>query len=261
MTKQSTEVPTQIPKPPLWKRHHKKLIALVVLSMLCIQIPLLGYVGRVFLSVMQFGVGQSSFKALQEHTDWFMRYFTGPPSDAEMIAHFKKHRANFERLAYITITQGYCFDLERRKPGQECTQLEKEVEMKTGISQITLINSAFRPRTGPCGTPCQVQEYFYSGKEWQQWLGTKNPKINTWEKNLIYVPPLLPAEQFALDLGRYPANSLNAIRKACFMKQSLDSIPTELEAKPGSHAFPNCAVRHIEGQWFLKLTPHNILDF
>lgn len=260
MTKKSFERPNPLNRPPFWKRHPKKLIVFFVILTLCIQIPLAGYFFRIILSVIKFDFTQVSINAIKEHTDWFVRYFTGPPSDADMISHFKKHRVDFERLATITVTQGYCFNLERKQPGQECTQLENKVGMKMGISQITLINSAFRPRAGPCGTPCQVQ-VFYFEREWQQWLGTKNSTIESWEKQLIYAPPLLPAERFGLDPAGYPEDSLNAMRKECFMKQSLDSIPPELEANPGSHAFPNCAVRHIEGQWFLKLTPHNILDF
>lgn len=241
---------------PFWKRHPKKLIALAVFLALCTQMPILGYLERVFLSVALFGFSQTTVKTIEDYNDWFMRYFTGPPSDAEMIAHFRKHRAEFERLAYLQATQGYCHNKERERPGQECTRLESKVGMRGGTSGPILVNSALGPRTGPCGFPCRTQNFRYTHKERQQWRGTKNPEIEGWEKELVYVPPLLPAERFGLDPKGYPTDSLSAMRRECFWLDSLDSIPPELEAKPGDNAYPNCAARHIDSQWFLRLKPY-----
>lgn len=261
MTDQTSEMP--VAKPPFWKRHPRKLIVLAVFLLLCSQMPLLGYLGRVFQSVLDFGFSPTAKGELEKHTDWFKRYFTGPPSDAEMIAHFKKHRVEFERLAYLTVTQGFCHGRERERPGQECTKLEEKVGMRGGLYyRFHLSNSALRdPRSRTCFFPCGVQDFDYPNMEWQQWWGTKNPKIETWSKELIYVPPLLPAELFGLDPKSYPTDLITAVRKGCFLKESLDSIPPELEADPGFAGEPKCAVRHIEGQWFLKLNPHNVIDF
>lgn len=262
MTHQASEAPEQIATPPFWKRHPKKLIVLAVFLALCSQMPLWGYLERVFLSVVLFGYSQTTVKAIEEQNDWFNRYFTGPPSDAEMISHFRKHRAEFEQLAYLQATQGYCHNKERERPGQECTRLERIVGMQAGLTSIFLGNSALRSCSKPYSFPCTYGLVFrYTHKERQQWRGTMNPKIESWEKELVYAPPLLLADQFRLNPLHDPHDSMSAMRRECFWKESLDSIPPELEANPGDHAYPKCAARHIEGQWFLRLTPNNELDF
>ncbi len=258
MTNPASEASDQIDGQPFWKRH-PILIGLALFLFLNSQMPLFGYLEGVVLNMFEIGI----INAIEKQNDWFVRYFTGPPSDAEMIANFNKHRAKFERLVHLQLYHGYCHHQEQLHPGSECARLEKDVGMRASLSsQLHFSNSALQhPSITICGTPCYAQEFDYSHKQLQQWFGTKNPKIETWEKFLLYVPPLVPAERFGLDPKGYPPDSLSAISKKCHIKDTLDSIPPELEADPGDHAYPNCAVRHIDGQWFLMLEPHNVLDF
>lgn len=236
--------------------HHKtKLMAALLIFILSTETPLIGYLWRVVSSTAKFGFSTTTIVAIEEHTEWLKRYFTGPPSDTKMINHFLTNQSEFERLAAINATYGYCFSLHQKNKGQECTLLENKLSVRSGASQIAFLNSALRPKTGPCGIPCQAFEYSYQNQELQSWFGTKNPKIETWEKVFIYTPPLSSAEEFSLDSKNHPSDILAAIEKKCILKNSLDSIPAELEYSPGTSAFPNCAVRRINNRWFIKLSP------
>ena len=257
MTSETLAMQNKAPGTSFLKRHRLKLIGVAVFLLLSTQMPLLGYLGRVVLSVLTFGVSSTTVKSIEVQTDWFKRYFTGPPSDAEMIAHFRAHRADLERLAYLMATQGFCHDRERKQPGQECSRIEQRIGMRGGMEGTMVDNSAFRhPRSHICGFPCKVQDYNFILKEPRQWWRTQNSDIEAWEKELVYVPPLLPPERFGLDAS-YPTDPVEVMRRNCYgnLVTSLYTIPAELERDPGSWGYPHCAVRHIEGQWFIKLSP------
>lgn len=145
--------------------HHKtKLMAALLIFILSTETPLIGYLWRVVSSTAKFGFSTTTIVAIEEHTEWLKRYFTGPPSDTKMINHFLTNQSEFERLAAINSTYGYCFSLHQKNKGQECTLLENKLSVRSGASQIAFLNSALRPKTGPCGIPCQAFEYSYQNQ-------------------------------------------------------------------------------------------------
>lgn len=264
---QNKEMQNKAPGTSFLKRHRLKLIGVAVFLLLSTQMPLLGYLGRVVVSVLTFGVSSTTVKSIEVQTDWFKRYFTGPPSDAEMIAHFRAHRADLERLAYLFATEGCA-----GKAGPEytyiehpeCARIERQIGMRGGLEGTSLLNSAFRdPRSRTCGAPCYVQAFNFILKEPQDWwhgrdihVDGSDGEIEAWEKQLVYVPPLLPPERFGLDAG-YPTDPIEVMRRNCSggLVHSLDTIPAQLKKDPGNWGYPNCAVRHIGGQWFITLKP------
>jgi len=236
----------------LFLGRHKWKFVVVLVSVLCYQIPLLGYLWRVTESLATLGLSQASLSAIENHTDWFKRYFTGPPSDAEMIAFFRAHRADMDRLAYILATEGYCFNLVEKNPSHECGVIEQRLGLSGWPWGSNFANSALRnPKSRTCGGPCQGQSYSFTLQEPQQWRGTTHSYITGWQKTFIYVPPLVSAERFGLSPEQFPSDPVKAVAKHSYIKQSLDSISAELDANPDG--YKESAVLHIDDGWFLGL--------
>jgi len=240
---------------PFWERNKWKLVGAAIILLISTQIPLLGYLERVTLSVLTFGVSKATVESIEVHTDWFKRYFTGPLSDEAMISRFRSHRTDLERMAYIFALQGDC---GRRQQEKECSGIEQRVGMRVGMEGRMVGNSALRqPGSRTCHFPCMVQTFRIVLQEPQQWWRTKNSKIEAWEKVLIYVPPLLPDTNLGLDEKGYPTDTVEVMRRICFgnIVDTLDVIPSGLDRDPGNWGYPNCAARHVDGQWFIKLRP------
>lgn len=250
MTSKTLEMQNKAPKTSFLKRHRLKLIGVAVFLLLSTQMPLLGYLGRVVVSVLTFGISSTTVKSIEVQTDWFMRYFTGPPSDAEMIAFFREHQQEFERMADIGTNKSRC------DQDQECARIATNLNL--GASSAALPhapNLACRSLPQPKGYGmqfCHSQEYYLS-VEPQDWWKSNNNKIEAWEKSYVYVAPHIPAERLGLNPRFYPHDPAEVMRRRCYLVEQLDTIPAELEAKPDD--YKDCAARHIGGQWFIRFYP------
>lgn len=233
----------------IYKFWIKLLIVLLVLYFT----PLLGYVWRLGEAVVEHGFSHQTLVVMARHTDWFKRYFTGPPSDDEMIAFFHKQRADLERAAYLYAHNGYCHHNDALPYRQECEQLQERTGTRVGLGTASVHNSIYRDPKYTCGPGCNVQEHYFFDVEEQDWWRSWNTKIKAWRKSLEYVPPLLPAEYFGLDPKDYPNDPVKVMRRHCHPRDSLDSVPSEIEKE--SLLDYECAVRHIEDQWFIVLRP------
>lgn len=226
--------------------------------------PLLGYLWRVTLSVLTFGVSTTTVKSIEMQTAWFKRYFTGPPSDAEMIAFFQAHQKEFERMAYIDTNKIHC------SSDTECARIATILKLRGGHASISDgPNLACRSLPQPKGYGmqfCNSKEYNLNNIEPQDWsdgrdihIDNNNGQIKAWEKTYVYVAPRIPAEQLGLNPKTYPHDPVEIMRRGCYgnIVDSLDTIPSGLKRSPlqGGWAYPNCAARHIVGQWFIKLRP------
>ena len=241
-----SSVPNRLKKYLRW-------IALLIVALTLYLTPLSGYFWRVGNAIVQYGFSQKTLTTISKHTGWFKRYFTGPPSDSELIAFFGQHRPDLERAAYFYAHHGYCHHNDNLTYRRECEQLQERTRMQVGLGGVIVDNSIYRYRKSPCGSGCYVQEHYFFDLEPQDWWRSRNREIKAWRKSLVYVPPLLLAEKLGLDSKSHPNDPLELMTRKCHLKASLDSVPPEIEKS--SLLEGQCAVRQIEGQWFIQLRP------
>jgi hypothetical protein len=238
-----------------FRRNKWKLIVTLLFVGLCYEMPLLGYAWRVGLTVYSKGFGQESLVEIKYHTDWFKRYFDGPMRDEEMIRFYFSHRDDLNRLAHILEADGSCNNSDDDDVRRTCRDIEKRLRLSgspTGGSFY--LNAAMRnPNDKICGLSCSAREFRFTDTELQYWYGTSHPDIFAWEKRFLRLPQLVSAERFGLNSGEYPEDPVRAISSYGYIKVSLDTIPSELDADP--EGYKGAAVRHIENEWFLTLVP------
>jgi hypothetical protein len=210
-------------------RRRKWLVVALIVAVFY-WIPLGEYLLSVGRSVFDHGISSQTVKEIGWHNNWLKRYFTGPPSDDEMRAFFQKHRASFERMAYLFATEQCAYGYHPPSPVNACAPIEKQIGVGlVGIMDVG--NSAFRPPLRvQCGAPCQIQLY-RPYLRYQDWWRNSNPAIEAWSKEFIYIPPLLPASALGLK-GDYPTDRNEAMRRFCrFPKKSLDLPVPEILAE------------------------------
>lgn len=250
MTNMVPEIEGGASKAPFFKKHRLKL-AVVAFLVLCYFVPLLGYLWRLGESVVEHGVSRQTLTDFDHHTDWFIRYFTGPMSDAEMIAFFSKYRSEFERMAYIGTNKSRCDE------DDECSKIAAKLGLRVGFASLpNYPNYACQLLPQPKGYGqqfCASQEY-YLNIEPQNWWRSRNDSVEAWEKSYIYVAPTLPAERFGLNSKDFPSTPIEIIRHDCYLVGAIDVIPSYLNVNPDGAN--DCAARQIDGQWFLSLFPH-----
>lgn len=242
-----------VPDKPKWR--YRFWIKLLIVVLVLYYTPLLGYVWRLGEAVAEHGFSRQTLPAMARHTDWFKRYFTGPSSDDDMIAFFHRHRADLERAAYFYAHHGYCHNRQTPADKQECEQLQERTGMRVFGSR-TLPNTVYRRSEQGCGADCDVQDHYFHDMEPQDWWRSWNGEIKAWQKSLLYVPSLMPADLLGYNPKHYPDDPLEVMRRDCYRKNSLDSVPPELEKIEDAPLLNDkCATRHIEGQWFIVLRP------
>jgi len=218
-------------------------------------IPLVGYLWRVGTAVSEHGFSQETLSEIARHTNWLKRYFTGPPTDKEMTEFFYRHRTDLERSAFIFSRYGYCHHSSTSGHKQECERMQERTRTKVGLAGPILINSAYRAVNRKCGHECYVQVHIFYEMEPQNWWRSWNGGIKAWQKSLLFVPPLKSAALFGLNPNRYPDDPLEVMRRNCIVKDTLNFVPPELENKEAAYLIDGCAVKHIEGNWFIALRP------
>jgi hypothetical protein len=232
-----------------WLKKSDKRFAVFVLALLFLyHVPLIQYFWRVGNSVAATGLSRETARSIASDSEWFLRFFTGPPSDAEMKAFFERNRPAFERLAYLYATS-------QCDPGPE-TPTCKVLAEQLGVSVYAFThvnNTAYtQSREIPCRSACKIQEYSPL-TETQNWWRSTNSSIDYWEKKFLYVPPLLPAQAFGLDPNHHPAERDEVVRRLCrYPRYSLDIPVPELEAEP-VYA-DECGYRPLGDGWYLLLS-------
>jgi hypothetical protein len=198
-------------------------------------------------SVAATGLSRETARSIARDSEWFLRFFTGPPSDAEMKAFFERNRPAFERLAYLYATS-------QCEPGPE-TPTCKALAEQLGVfvySSNGAPNTVYpQSREIPCRSACDVQEYIFLSES-QNWWRSTNSRISSWHKRLVYVPPLLPAQMFGLDPNQYPDDRDEVLRRRCyFPRLSLDMPVPQLEDEPSYS--DGCGFSPIGDGWYLIL--------
>jgi hypothetical protein len=231
-----------------WLKKSDKRFAVFVLALLFLyHVPLIQYFWRVGNSVAATGLSRETARSIARDSEWFLRFFTGPPSDAEMKAFFERNRPAFERLAYLYATS-------QCEPGVGEKACEAQAE-QLGFSVFTLgyLKNSIYPQSQeiPCGSACKLQR-FSPLTEPQNWWRSTNSSIDYWDKRFLYVPPLLPAEQFGLSSQDFAAERDEVVRRLClYPRTSLDFLVSELEAEP-VYA-DECGYRPLGDGWYLIL--------
>jgi hypothetical protein len=235
---------------PRFKQWVKRLSISAVVLLVLYQVPLLPYLWRIGSSLNQQGLNNQAWTEIKQHSAWFERYFTGPPSDKEMFEFFYKHRETLERLAYLYSTEQCRMHLQ----DEPCKTLEQKIGMQVStISQIH--NTAFQPQNKlSCFSYCHGQNYEFT-QEYQNWWRSTSLNVEAWTKGLIYIPPLLPAEKF--NLPKHITHNRNEfMRIECgYLKKSLDKPVIEIEEKWQSDG---CGYRPIVDGWFVVQRAHYV---
>jgi hypothetical protein len=234
------------------KRFRLWLVGITAFMILCYLIPLLGYMWRIGTSMVEHGFSQQTSAAIMRHTIWLKSYFTGPPNDDDLIDFFRQHQAEFERMAYLATTEGKGCHAGKQT---ECHRIAERLDIRAGDSNPVVTNSAcslLPPLLGYGKHFCHSQEYEFN-IEHQDWWRSKSRQVEAWTKSYIYVLPALPAERFGYDPKNFPHDPVEIMRRHCYIETLLDTIPDRLNANPTGTT--DCAVRHIDGQWFIRLRP------
>lgn len=129
-----------------------------------------------------------------------------------------------------------------------------QLEEKLGLGPMSSFgfvpNSIYAVNiSGPCGQSCQGQDYTFGITD-QNWWRSHNPKIHSWYKAFVYIPPLVPAE--VVGLKNYPDNPDEVVRRNCqYQKQSLDKPVIEIESDKFDPY--HCGFFAIGHGWYITL--------
>jgi hypothetical protein len=228
----------------------RKWLVLALIVAAFYWIPLGEYLLSVGRSVFDHGISSQTVKEIGWHNNWLKRYFTGPPSDDEMRAFFQKHRASFERMAYLFATE-QCVSTDDTTPQvNTCEVLGKEMGVQLMYGG-TVQNSIYRQQGHRiCNFPCQIQRYEIMTRD-QNWWRNTNPDITAWIKSFIYIPPLHP-NQASDSQNQYPADRDAVMQRKCrFPKNSLDRPIPELMEQDGYS--DDCGYFALENGWYVSL--------
>jgi hypothetical protein len=214
---------------------------LLLVFLLC-WIPVGEYAWSLGRSFSEHGISLQTWHHWQEHHAWLMRFFTGPPSDAEMLSFFRQHKQDFDRLAYW---HGHCIFYFR---GDECTPIETRLGLSSSSEGVAM-NASFNPQLpARCRPHCDIQGYQFALRS-QNWWRNTNLKIHSWSKLLIYIPPLVPGPMVGLD-SSYPTERDEAMRRHCrYPKASLDYPLPELMA--AKYYVDGCGYFPLGEGWYL----------
>lgn len=207
--------------------------------MACYEIPILGYLWRVGESIIDARSGEDLFRRVGGSTRWFMRFFTGPRKDQEMIEFLREHRAQLERAAIACLKSNHCPRSGGSIPEQQ--ELFETLSIKITFGGSTYSRSVYRHRTsGAYGESDGTEALRFSpadeGAHW--WRGSKY----LWYKDYLYVPSLFPDKD----------GSDDPLREGLLLRVSesaLDIIPRDVE----NGGFGDCMYRRIDKSWFIQL--------
>lgn len=226
-----------------------RIVAVVILIFLLLScyMPLPGYLARVGAALIEHGFSSNTLERIYSHSRWLKRYFTGPPSDREMVAFLESNREALERIAVLEI-MGLCRDDENLidngfQPKGECGALLNKLDLWVGPTSTSFHNSIYNiqggQRVGNATGGARISRKI----EPQDWISAKGNQIKYWQKAYVYVPPLIKTNFASNDLLKlFEANNL--------ILDSLDTPPKRIEANPYLH---DCAVRQVDKNWYLEL--------
>jgi hypothetical protein len=207
---------------------------------------------RVGSSLHEHGIAPRAWREIERHADWLLRYFTGPPSDAELIAYWRRHRLAFEQLAWLYAADRCDADGQRQKPIAQCQQLMKQLGVTILSSPLipnSDCNALLHPHPGH-KLSCPTQD-FYLHIEPQNWWRNTSVHIARWEKGLSFIPPLHDPLPLGLD-STYPVERDEVMRRQCRNRLSSLDRPNAERLK-SDYAPQECAFRPLGDGWYLWL--------
>ena len=217
--------------------------------------PLFDCAWRVGNSLYEHGIAPRAWRQIVRHADWLLRYFTGPPSDAELIAYWRRHRLAFQQMAWLYAADRCDGNGNREIPIEQCQRLMQQLGVTIFSSPLTPnsdCNAMLYPHPGHI-LPCRVQTYLLH-IETQNWWRNTNLNISSWEKRLMYIPPLLDPRLFGLG-PTYPTERDEVMRRQCYNHRSSLDRPTPQQLA-ANYASEECAFRPLGDGWYLLLDGH-----
>ncbi|WP_215781981.1 hypothetical protein [Paludibacterium sp. B53371] len=221
--------------------------------LLCSWLQLYDFATDIGHSLYKHGFSPAGWQAVQSDFAKFRRFYTGPPTDAEVIAFWTRHRQQLAQMVALH-TAGKCHGGYPVVPYDDCAK----IGMAIGVAFIALdhlANSVHAP-SHHCRVGCQII-FFTLPYEQSDWWRNTNRHIAAWRKRLAYIPPLLPPE--ALGLNRKLTTDRNQVMQHWCRHQrpSLDRpLPEQFAAE---YAPEECAFRAMGAGWYLLLEPHYTL--
>ena len=176
------------------------------------------------------------------------------PSDAEMIAHFQAHRAEFEKLVALYQKHGRHGNLQRGQPEyQEYTALLKRTDLShlSWDGEIWLSDPYAMETANRAKTKDRFHAYAQHGVMLRVDRLIASPRVRAlvW-KDYFYVPVVPRVEHGEL---WWPADDKGKIYRKARVLRSLDDYPPEWVRTPPKVDVGGCVYRRIEPQWFLRL--------
>lgn len=236
--------------------------SLILLSVLCWYMPLLGYFGRLMDTLERnlFRDGSVGLIAhdLQEDTLWFKRYFTGPPSDAEMISLWRRGYKDFEWMAKATHSTGLACARLIEWGNSKCADMAEKYDVSLYVPDWDrwVPNSVYR--VSGCGfldLSCADLK-FKLRSEPQDWREYELEHVAVWEKTLVRMVETRPAGELGLNPEDYPDDPMERARHSCFLAPSLDTVSDEIFQRIKENRLRQfCVIRQLDERWFLMLTP------
>ena len=189
-------------------------------------------------------------------------------SDEEMIANFKAHREDFQRLTQLYVAEGSCGELPAYYVGEGKSELRASPETRillerTGIGRIngTPIGGLWLPNPYSIETAKNAQKYDSIPTNPFQALNFtfKGPfrhvsaslRYRRVTKALFYVPVQPKIENGEL---LFPVGLGGNYQRRALVLPSLNSYPAIWERdRPDDFDRYQCVYRQIEPQWFIEM--------
>ena len=178
-------------------------------------------------------------------------YFRSLPSDEQMIAHFRKHRADFERLAHIYSQDWSAATRWGRVYYQNATPEAKEIMKRIGVTSIRSdLTIWMGPDPYSPKNRQRIRELMFEGRDSSKgqtftglvFRGVQQP-VSRLNENLsevfkgYYYTPFIPRVEN--DLLKKPDGGE-------WISPTLNSYPSKLISG-------NCVCCQFEPQWFIEL--------
>ncbi|BEV71609.1 hypothetical protein THUN1379_10910 [Paludibacterium sp. THUN1379] len=221
--------------------------------LLCSWLRLYDFATDIGHSLYKHGFSPTGWLAVQSDFAKFRRFYTGPPTDAEVIAFWTRHRQQLAQMVALDLA-GHCTQGIPLEPYDACELIGRQIGVHF-IRMYWLPNSIYA-QSHNCPRGCYMWLFTLPYYESDWWRNT-NSQIASWRKRLVYIPPLLPPASVGVD-DFYPAERDQAMRLECqYQSTALDRpLPEQLAA-----TYPQevCAFRPLGDGWYLLLEPHYTL--
>lgn len=222
-------------------------LALALLGAVFWWVPLGSYLWDMGTTLVQYGVSRQAWPEYGRHSDWLLRFFTGPPSDAEMRRFFERYRADLNRIVTLYYAEQCVFDYHPPTPFNACLPIAHKIGVKL-YPKWRVLNAAGRPRYRQvCSSPCDALSFNFRERT-QNWWRNTNPVITGWIKSLLYIPPLVPYP----GVSGEPLTRDEVIRRECqYPRASLNTPLPEIMAE--ADYSDNCGYFPLGDGWYVVL--------